>query len=162
MFPEFLRQGRKRGPRLLFGKVFAETCMKIKEIEPSVGAWPWCPLGCATKFDFREILLPAMMQLSWPISQKSQYKDIFRTKEIQQCAHVFKANYCFNVHNARHFRDKYYRLPIVTSCGYYFPFQTLVGRFGSLFSYCDDCKSAIYANIVKITNNQTTLRGSGL
>ena len=117
---------------------------------------PGTPLGCATKFDFREILLPAVMQFGWPMSQKSQYKDIFRTKEIQQCAHIFKANYCFNVYNARHFCDKYYRL------GYNFPFQTLVGRFGSLFSYCDDCKSAVYANIVKITNNQTTLRGSGL
>ena len=51
--PGFARAGchnpRERGcANLLFGKIFAENCMKLKEVGPRGGVFPSDPLGSVT------------------------------------------------------------------------------------------------------------------
>ena len=51
-FPRRGANPRGRGKNLLFGKIFAKNCIKMKEFGPRGRARPWLPLGSANAFNF--------------------------------------------------------------------------------------------------------------
>ena len=64
---------------LLFGKIFTENCMKMKEIEPRRGARPWHPLDAAMK---KAIARSRRAYVTW--SEREWVSQHFGTKRQKQ------------------------------------------------------------------------------